>query len=399
MSEVGGSSVRRSSLVSRGSMASRGGMSSRGHSDSALSGLLSDSGEDGEEAGTGPRRRQRGGGKPRHRRRSLIEVIEDSGGKLDVEALLPPITKPRPRQLKLSTSTSRSKRAILPTGWDATGEKKVDSKAAEAAEEDATTKEDWARRRQARKAYALWEMQKKADAEKDYRKRMVRIQQMHEDDPDWDQEEAAAQLEAGAEAAGIEAVEKLTGAGGILDVSAANGSKSMAFMGIMAKAVTKFKIAGRRRSHQDWLEAKQEEEETEMSNLWAQAEAEIEAEDADDFASANSHERFVQEKMAQMRVDRQNLKARVLQESSQIVGGISRPSSAIQEQHRAEEVIRPTEDQQYSLGVDVMAVLDRLDRIAPGSQDASYGRHRLVGVPNKLPPKPTRDMVGKKPRY
>jgi len=319
---------------------------------------------------------------------------------LDVDALLPPITKPRPKQLTLNTGPSASssnRRAILPTGWDATGEKKVDSRAVKAALEDAKTKDDWARRRQARTAYALWEKQKKADAMKDYRKRMVRIQQMHEDDPNWDQEEAAAQLEAGAEAAGNEAVDKM-------DASVANGlgSKSMAFMGmmgIMSKAVTKFKIAGKRRSHRDWLEAKQEQEQNEMAGLWAQAEAEIEAEDADDFHAGNERERFVQEKLAHMRVERQNLQARVLQESSQIVGGFSRPSSGCQEQHQTEEVIQPTEAQQYSLGVDVLAVLDKLDRIAPGHNATRSTRTRLVGVPDKLPPRPTRDMVGQKKRF
>lgn len=390
----------RGGMELRGGMFSRGGMTSRGSTPS--SGLLDGFNDGAPEVGSGGG----GGGRPggaskrrnskKSRRHSLIEVIEDSGGRLVEGALLPPIDRPKPKPLSLNTSPSRGAAAILPTGWDTSGQKKVDSRAAL---EDAANKEEWARRRQARKAYALWESQKKAEAETDYKKRMQHMQKMHEDDPDWDQEAAAAEIQEGAEAAGMAAIAEMTGIGGAMDLSVANGSKSMAFMGFFSQAVSKFKEGGKRRSHREWLEAKQAQEAEELSQLWAQAEAEIEAEDNDEFAAANTHERFVQERLAHMRVERQNLTARVLNESSQIVGGFSRPSSAVQPANHVEEVIRPTEDQQYELGVEVLAVLDKLDMIAPGAHDGGRTRHRLVGVPTTLPPKPTREMVGKKPRY
>ena len=70
------------------------------------------------------------------------------------------------------------------------------------------------------------------------------MQKMHEDDPDWDQEAAAAEIQEGAEAAGMAAIAEMTGIGGAMDLSVANGSKSMAFMGFFSQAVSKFKEGG-----------------------------------------------------------------------------------------------------------------------------------------------------------
>ena len=79
-----------------------------------------------------------------------------------------------------------------------------------------------------------------------------------------------------------------------------------------------------------------------------------------------------------MRVERQNLTARVLNESSQIVGGFSRPSSAVQPANHVEEVIRPTEDQQYELGVEVLAVIAVLAVVAVFLQYDKRRMHHLT---------------------
>jgi hypothetical protein len=135
-------------------------------------------------------------------------------GKSAIATLLPPITFAAPKPLAFNTAT------ILPSNA-----RKSAAKRAVKREESVEEHQDQVRRRQARRAYELWEADKKKEAANEY----IRQQAGRDHRASKEDQEAIAQgaKEAGEREAQVQG-DSLEGMG---------KSKSMAFLGMMAKAV------------------------------------------------------------------------------------------------------------------------------------------------------------------
>ena len=178
-------------------------------------------------------------------------------------------------------------------------------------------------------------------------------------------------------------------------------------------AVAKFK-AGGRRNHETWLaekEAERREEFEVMRMLREMDESESQKRAAED-AKGRAH--FADIRLEQMKQAREGLKTNMLQQTGQLGFVPSRPTSSVGKHQRA-ELVGPSEQEQWALGLDILKLQDMLDAAAPGlnaaaadaaadADTATYTddgqplpkpspRKRSEQFPKKLPAVPTHDTV------
>ena len=133
-------------------------------------------------------------------------------------------------------------------------------------------------------------------------------------------------------------------------------------------------------------------EERAIQKLWVQAEEEIAQEDTNDDVRASRQQQARIDRHGMLVQKRQMIRARVLGLSSQQQGVAPRLMSGVPKQFMIPESRKrvATEEAQYKLGIDVIGLLDDLDRIAPGKigSDDKPKRPRGLGLPPRLPPEP-----------
>lgn len=198
-------------------------------------------------------------------------------------------------------------------------------------------------------------------------------------------------------------------------LSPAKTGGGIGFMALMA--VAKFKRGGKR-NHDQWLVEKEEERRAEYDARrtirdMEEEEARMRAE-----ADANDTASFATLRLEQLKSARESLKTEMLHQTAQLDFVPSRPTSSVGKHQRA-QLVEPTEQEQWELGLDILKIQDMLDAAAPGLkattaaeggrsspdyQDVSgreaSAKHHDVGprkrterFPKKLPSVPTYEAV------
>jgi len=156
---------------------------------------------------------------------------------------------------------------------------------------------------------------------------------------------------------------------------------SLGLLGMLSKALTKFKDGGKK-NHEEWVARKNLDRINKIEAELGMAEAELKR-TQQEFEANQSHQQRLYADRAQKEAEkRQNMKMRLLEESSQLDFVPSRPNSGM-----VLDPMRPSEDEAWELGLEVLRMRDELDSVAPGGNPKAAAR-REKQYPRKLPKPP-----------